>query len=176
MSSQSAASSTSALNRQFSPRLIVCPIDGSENSIRAVGVGASLAKLFGSELLLIAVVSIPMMGVETPGAGFTLEDYRRSVESDLEKAIENGLQVARQAGINASGEVIQNSTSVVHSIIDTSEKKQADLIVIGTRGLGGFKRLVLGSVSDGVVSHAHCSILVLRFRDSRSLTLLRGWG
>ena len=47
-------------------------------------------------------------------------------------------------------------------ILNYAKEKGVDLIVMGTRGLGGFKKLLLGSVSNGVVSHAPCSVLIVR--------------
>ena len=54
------------------------------------------------------------------------------------------------------------SFSVVETILEQGDKSNVDLIVIGTRGLTGFKKLLVGSVSSGVISHAHCSVLIVR--------------
>ncbi|MDG6934563.1 MAG: universal stress protein, partial [Nitrososphaerota archaeon] len=48
------------------------------------------------------------------------------------------------------------------SIVDYAERQGADLIVLGTRGMGNLKRALLGSVSTGVATHAHCSVLIVR--------------
>ena len=52
--------------------------------------------------------------------------------------------------------------SVIRSIIDYANSKDVDLIVIGTRGRTGLKRLLMGSVANGVIQHAHCSVLLVR--------------
>ncbi len=59
-------------------------------------------------------------------------------------------------------EIPEATTSVVETIVNQAVKENADLIIVGTRGLGGFKKLILGSVSNGVVSHVHCPVLVIR--------------
>jgi nucleotide-binding universal stress UspA family protein len=48
------------------------------------------------------------------------------------------------------------------SIVDLAEKLEADLVATGSRGLGGMRRAVMGSVSDAVVRHAHCPVVVVR--------------
>jgi nucleotide-binding universal stress UspA family protein len=69
---------------------------------------------------------------------------------------------ANDQGMQAQSETLESVSSVVEEITHCAETKSVDLIVIGTRGLGGFKRLLLGSVSSGVVTHAHCNVLVVR--------------
>ena len=56
----------------------------------------------------------------------------------------------------------ENVVSVVEAIVNDAESRNVDLIVIGTRGLSGFTKLLIGSVSSGVVSHAHCSVFLVR--------------
>jgi len=51
---------------------------------------------------------------------------------------------------------------VVETIINHAAKEDVDLIIVGTRGLGGFKKMLIGSVSSGVISHANCPVLVVR--------------
>jgi nucleotide-binding universal stress UspA family protein len=50
----------------------------------------------------------------------------------------------------------------VYAITNYADEKHVDLIVVGSRGMGGFKRMLLGSVSSGILNHAHCSVLVVR--------------
>ena len=54
------------------------------------------------------------------------------------------------------------STSAVGGIVAFAEKENIDLIVIGTRGRSGLKKLLLGSVASGVVSYAHCAVMVVK--------------
>ncbi len=69
---------------------------------------------------------------------------------------------AEDAGLKVRGEIVENAQSAVQAITEYASNSKIDLIVMGTRGLTGFRKLLLGSVSNGVVSHAPCSVLVVR--------------
>jgi nucleotide-binding universal stress UspA family protein len=64
--------------------------------------------------------------------------------------------------VNVKTELPEGVSSVVETIINNADKEGADLIVVGTRGLDGFKKLLIGSVSSGVISHASCPVLIVR--------------
>ncbi len=69
---------------------------------------------------------------------------------------------AEWRSISVKADTPEATGSVVETIVNQAIKENADLIIVGTRGLGGFKRLLLGSVSNGVVSNAHCPVLIIR--------------
>jgi len=69
---------------------------------------------------------------------------------------------AKKLGINIKTELPEGASSVVETIINHAAKEEVDLIIVGTRGLGGFKKMLIGSVSSGVISHANCPVLVVR--------------
>jgi nucleotide-binding universal stress UspA family protein len=59
-------------------------------------------------------------------------------------------------------QVVVSPLSVTGSIVQYAERENIDLIVVGTRGRSGFKRLLLGSTASGIVTHAHCPVMVVR--------------
>jgi nucleotide-binding universal stress UspA family protein len=59
-------------------------------------------------------------------------------------------------------ELINSHEPVDYSILECADEKNIDLIVVGTRGRSGFKRLLLGSVASSVVSYAHCPVMVVK--------------
>lgn len=142
---------------------IMVAFDGSKDAGKAVQLAASLSLKFGAELTVIHVFSSPTVGFSA-ASGMPVPDY-----SDLEdaakeagqKILSRGLVLASDSGVKARGELIEAS-SVVEAIVDFTARKDADLIVVGTRGMTGFKKLILGSVSSGLISHAHCPVLVAR--------------
>ncbi len=151
---------------QPSLRRILASIDGSDNSKRAALLAIRLAKNNNAEMIVLSVIPNPIyFGTVAPGPSAPYIDYNAYYEAAEKNAsgwIDVIDEMATKEGVKTTRDIVQNSTSTVESIVTSAEKQKVDLIVIGTRGLGGFKRLVLGSVSSGVVSHAHCNVLVVR--------------
>ncbi|MDG6905503.1 MAG: universal stress protein [Nitrososphaerota archaeon] len=149
----------------FPIKKIIVPVDGSENSSRAADVAIRIAKEQGAALEVLHVVTISGLvsspvGVGTPS--LDLESYYDTSEKEGRKIVDLVVTHAKKAGVEARGEVLRSVSSPAYTITENAKGENADLIVIGTRGLGGFRRLLLGSVSNGVVTHAHCAVLVVR--------------
>lgn len=145
---------------------ILVAIDGSSNSVRAAKAAISLAASFQAELIVLNVVPSPWLFVPTrighapPPVSY--KEYYESAEKKAWKWIDEMILLARSLEVKVRGEVLRSSKSVVDTIIQYTEGERVTLIVTGTRGVGGFKKLLMGSVSSSIVSHAHCSVLVVR--------------
>jgi nucleotide-binding universal stress UspA family protein len=142
---------------------IMAAYDGSKDSTNAVRVASFLAKDLGADLLIVHAFSPPAM-VFAGAAGVPVPNYPELEDSLKEmatKTLERGVEVAKTAGGKARGELLEGS-STVQALVEYAANEKVDLIVVGTRGMTGFKKLVLGSVSSGLVTHAHCSVLVVR--------------
>lgn len=152
------------MNSFFPPKKILLATDGSENALRAEEVAIQLAKDHEAELLIISVTSIAgyLSAASVPFGVYDTKDVILSVEEGSKKLVSQSEQRAKDRGVRVQGETLESASSVVDEITRYAETKKVDLIVIGTRGLGGFKRLLLGSVSSGVVTHAHCNVLVVK--------------
>lgn len=142
---------------------MIVAVDGSEYSLRAAVTATRLAKHTRASLIVVTVMTIP--DYIFVGSGMTPEVMDK-IYSDSKKnaqsIVDNVVKMAKEAGLEASGEILNDSRSVVQTIVDFAEKNNADLIVVGTRGMGNLKRALLGSVSSGVATHAHCSVLIVR--------------
>lgn len=142
---------------------IVVAFDGSTDSAKAVRLAASLASKYGSSITLVHVYPSPAIGFSA-ASGMPIPDYgdlEDAAKSSGKSILSKGLQQAEGLGVRARGELIE-APSVVEALVNFSVAEKADLIVVGTRGMTGFKQLILGSVSSGLVSHAKCPVLVAR--------------
>jgi nucleotide-binding universal stress UspA family protein len=79
-----------------------------------------------------------------------------------EQIVDTVKQKAREKKVSVKTYVIIGITSVVKEIVQYAHKKKIDMIVIGSRGMTGFKKLLLGSVASGIVTYSHCPVLVIK--------------
>lgn len=145
---------------------ILVPIDGSKYSFKASEYAIDISKKYGSELTLLSVVSSRIRHGDSSGYfGAIPPTYFKKYENDAAKwfnRITNNVNKDQLQVKKIKTEVITTPISVVSAILEYAGKRNMDLIVVGTRGITGFKRMLLGSVASGVVTYAHCPVLVVR--------------
>jgi nucleotide-binding universal stress UspA family protein len=138
---------------------ILVGFDGSDGSWKALRESVSLAKVSGSELRIVVVHSVPIaiagsLAVVPPNV---YNDLRKLADDLLEKAMNE----ARESGVaEVTGLVLLGPAA--QKIVSEAQSSHADLVVVGSRGLSGLSRLVLGSVSSSVVNSAHVNVLVVK--------------
>jgi nucleotide-binding universal stress UspA family protein len=149
-------------NQEIKIKKILIPIDGSDCSLYAAKHAVKLAKDENAQLFCIHVIgSVPYYGYI--GSPPVIEQYYKDLEEKVQSWFEKVRDMARNEGISEpKTETFSNVKSIIESIIDYAANKDADLIVIGTRGRTGLKRFIMGSVANGVVQHAHCPVLLVR--------------
>ena len=133
------------------PANILCGVDGSNTSIETAGLAARIAVASAAELRLQNVVPV----FEGDEREWTLDDD----EPDPTE-IESAAQVARAAGARPIRQRALGRPE--YAILEAVERERSDLVVVGSRGLSGVARVLLGSVSEYVARHAYCSVLVAR--------------
>ena len=141
------------------PTTILLATDGSAEAQLAARTAADLAQRTDSELHVVTVgAGVPISATTSP-AHFedVLREHRRQAQEVLEQQVKS---------IEESGATI-NQTHLKEGraeeeIVELAEELGAGLIVMGSRGHGGIRRALMGSVSDSVVRHAHCPVLVVR--------------
>jgi nucleotide-binding universal stress UspA family protein len=143
---------------------ILVPIDGSEYSLKAAQYATRIARIEKAQLFCIHVVTPRMpYGYATPAASSTKSRYYDDIKNKVESWFDNVRNIAKDEGIfDIKTEIFIDVKSIIESIIEYATRKNIDLIVIGTRGRTGLKRFFMGSVANGVVQHAHCSVLLVR--------------
>jgi nucleotide-binding universal stress UspA family protein len=140
---------------------ILVPIDGSATSQLAVDKTISLAKAFGSKVTAIFVIDpYPFTGVGTDFAYGQVE-YLSAASAEANAAIKSAKAVFKAAEVDVETAVVE-SNNTWRGIVQKAEFSQADLIVIGSHGRSGLEKLVLGSVTQAVLSHTHLPVLVIR--------------
>lgn len=152
---------------------ILVALDGSDSSEKAAQAALELAEKIKADLMVLHAIIPPTtyyrstlaspMGMSLPAPSQHEIDayyaYAKKVATSIVGDVESK---GKKLGIHVRTETPEAVSSVVETILNHASKENVDLIVVGTRGLGGFKKLLLGSVSTGVVSHAHCPVLVVR--------------
>jgi nucleotide-binding universal stress UspA family protein len=152
---------------------IMLPIDGSATSMRAARIGVSLSKKFRSDLIGLTVIDLMSLPygyfLTQPGTrphDNILEEKRSEAKKwldEVEKSMLEALGEPQAVGIKFRSEIIEDPFSRVESaIVNYAESEGVDLIVMGTRGRSGFKKILLGSVASGVLSYAHCPVMTVR--------------
>ena len=149
---------------------ILISVDGSEQSMDAADYAIVMAKKEDNNAQLIALhvlfsqtgyaYSTNMFGLVTPSSiNELLEDAKHEAQQWFDKIKE---KLYENDDIQLKTEVVISPISVVGAIVDYAEHENVDLIVIGSRGKSGFKKLLLGSTASGVVTYATCPVLVVK--------------
>ncbi|WP_458747307.1 universal stress protein [Candidatus Nitrosocosmicus sp. T] len=139
--------------------ILVC-IDGSKISIKAARKAFDLAKKYTSEITAIYVSVIPDSISRAPQYAWD-ELYKYNIEQ-MNNWLKDIINEAKEHDINFKIKIKQTDTSIVEEIIKIAEIENIDLIVIGSTGKSRLERIVVGSVAQGVVSNAKCSVLLVR--------------
>lgn len=136
--------------------LIVVPLDGSVHSLKALDCARELAEKHGSKLILLHAFhqTSDLRGSE----GFNQMVGKRRGKG--EQIIKEAVQRLGRVFFEVEEELLEGPAA--DAIIAVVESRGADLVVMGTRGMGSLKGMVFGSVSTKVSHHAPCSVLVVR--------------
>lgn len=161
---------------EFSKILVL--VDGSQPSINAADRAIALAKKEKDNPQLLIALHVVfsrvgyayspegvfgMDGLTTPNAmKEILENAKKEAQQWFDNIKEKINMDNNNNNIQLQPEVVVTATSIVSAIVEYAKNKDVDLIVIGTRGRSGFKKLLLGSVASGVVTNAACPVMVVK--------------
>ncbi len=141
---------------------IVVGTDGSDTASEAVRQAADLARSVGARLELVSAYE--------PVPEARLREERKQAPEDLQWAInpredvdttlDSAAKIARDLGVEVA--LFPRQGDPADAILDVAEEQDADLIIVGNKGMTGAKRFLLGSVPNKVSHHAPCSVLIIR--------------
>jgi nucleotide-binding universal stress UspA family protein len=144
-------------------KILLCS-DGSDHALHATRAAAEIAEKFGAQLVSLSVYdpsSLVAAYIGVPGGSLeTTTDSACYANETLDAVEKETSKILTEHPIHY--EARREFGHPVERIIAVAEDEKVDLIVLGSRGLGGFERFLLGSVSEGVLRHAHCPVLILR--------------
>jgi nucleotide-binding universal stress UspA family protein len=144
------------------PTTVLLATDGSKDAELATTTALDLANSTSSELHIVLVAEEAYAYVDPSGYPFfTDAELEHELEQQARMRLDAEVEKIRSAG-GAVAEAHLRVGAAAAEIVDLAEEIGAGLIVMGSRGLGGIRRALMGSVSDSVVRHAHCPVLVVR--------------
>jgi nucleotide-binding universal stress UspA family protein len=144
---------------------ILVAIDGSEHSFKASEYALELAKSFGAQLYAVTVTYIPAsdhLSQKEVLSKSLVENSSNNSMKDAGNWFESFNQNAKEDNIQLKTELINSARPVDYVILEYAEEQKIDLIVVGTRGRTGFKKLMLGSIASSIVTYAHCPVVVVK--------------
>jgi nucleotide-binding universal stress UspA family protein len=148
---------------------VVAAYDGSEG---ATGAIQAVGRLMSGRATVVVHAWEPVfhhrLAARALGAGRPIEDLR-GIVADLDQAVadaaaattDDGLAAARAAGLDAVGETVESDDGAWRAVAGAARAHGASVIAVGTRGLGGARSVLLGSVSSGLVQNAELPVLVV---------------
>jgi nucleotide-binding universal stress UspA family protein len=149
---------------------ILVPLDGSEHSLKALEEAAQIAEKFSGKITLIHVFSVQPIMISEPSAVSSLNmpiltgaEVSMMIEAARKygnRILDDGQQRTKGAKVQVEKMLVEGHA--VQEIARVSNEGSFDLIVIGARGVSHMREMLLGSVTDGVIHHAHCPVLVIK--------------
>jgi nucleotide-binding universal stress UspA family protein len=141
---------------------IVVGTDGSETAAEAVRQATELAKLSGAKLSIVSAYA-PVSGRRVSGEQQQAPadvQYEIGPREDVNIILDAAAAEAKEAGIEVQTHPVEADPA--DAILNVAEETNADLIVVGNKGMTGARRYLLGSVPNNVSHHAPCSVIIVR--------------
>ena len=136
---------------------ILVPLDGSDHSSRALEVAIQLAKQLKCKLVLLTVYSMVAASGSSPELSLMAIEASRDRSKEILKSAE---EKVKSEMIEVETEL--TAGTAVEAIVEKSKEGKFDMIVMGARGLGTMRKLLIGSVSEGVIKSAPCPVLIVK--------------
>jgi nucleotide-binding universal stress UspA family protein len=141
---------------------IVVAYDGSPGSDKALQIAVDLAKALKAEIKMVSVIDLSTLEASAIVASgeYDIEQLELDLKTASEELIAVGRKRCEESGVPAATSIMKGNPA--DEIIKLAHKEQAYLIVAGSRGRGGFERLLLGSVAQALVAHSDIPVLIAK--------------
>jgi len=139
---------------------ILCPTDFSEASLHALDTAVDLAGLFQAELMVVFVLAVLPPSPTDPNYRYEVPEFERILHKDAETKLNE--IVKDHVPVTIKVEAVLGHGNASKEIVRMAEEGQVGLIVIATHGHSGWHHLVMGSVAEKVLRHAHCPVFAVR--------------
>lgn len=146
---------------------ILAPIDGSDTSARAFDTALRFAHESKAQLVPLYVVDVPLVGADAPGYDPTI--VRDALYEEGSRVNAEALAKMKRDGVPGTPRIVETSplgNDIAHSILRVANEWAADVVVMGTHGRRGFRRLILGSVAERFLRIATCPVLLIPAGDA----------
>ncbi len=140
---------------------ILCPIDFSEHSLKALKNATEMADKFHAELILMNVIApFPVLPATPHPVGFNVQSYEDELE---ENSLDNLTEIVdKNVPENIDTSTVVKKGDAATQIIKFADENDINLIVLSTHGTGALKHLIFGSVAEKVLRHSNCPVLTVR--------------
>ncbi len=140
---------------------ILVAVDGSEQSNHALATACDIAQKYESKLYLVHSPQLETVALAVGSGAVSIEPSEEKIEAAGKKVMDAAVEQAKRQGCSPEGTIIGNAYPA-DEILKGAKKVDADLIVMGRRGLGGIASLLLGSVSAKVSQESPCACLTVK--------------
>jgi len=148
-------------------KILVC-VDGSEKSLEAADYSISIAQNSRAQLVILNVIETePWLYGEKAfewGSPEKVDEAYTNKKVEIQKILDQIKKNAEAVGIQSNSEILlaPRTQGAVKAILEYVEQEQIDVLVVGTRGNTGIKKILLGSVANGLLTLANCPVMVIK--------------
>lgn len=139
---------------------ILVAIDGSKESMNAARYAIGLAKKDKARVIALTAMRLPSLyGWYPAESPYT---WQKKYAKERKKWFEKIERLAKDNNVKIQTEIVESTMSAQGTIVKYAEEHNMEVVVVGTRGMSGFAKQLLGSTALGVVTYAHCTVIVVK--------------
>lgn len=141
---------------------ILVSVDGSEDSEKAVRATNELARVHGSQVMVVHGRDLALLSTPAPTAPVRPTTLDLETIEEAQSIVDTAVEALKGAGVDVRGEVLPAQGRIGQQIVEAAQVFGADLIVLGSRGMSRLQAFMIGSVADKVIRLAECPVLLER--------------